>query len=110
MISGGIAAPHRQREVLGDGEFVHEEEVLVDDADAFAVVDRCRCRRVSSPAAIDISVVLPAPFSPTRPTISPGAKSRETSSTAMFAPKRFVMCDRRMKAFHAEARRRGEKP
>ena len=35
----GVASPHRQREVLGDGEFVHEEEVLVDDA-GLRVVNR----------------------------------------------------------------------
>src|ERR1051325_7401381 len=37
-----------------------------------------------------ISVVLPAPFSPTSPTISPGATSSETSSTARVRPKDFV--------------------
>src|SRR5256885_10537111 len=36
-----------------------------------------------------ISVVFPAPFSPTRPTISPGCISSETSSTARVGPKDF---------------------
>src|SRR4051794_18294435 len=38
-----------------------------------------------------ISVVLPAPFSPTMATISPAATSSDTSSSAQFAPKDFVM-------------------
>src|SRR5438270_748466 len=58
---------------------------------------------------MDMSVVFPAPFSPTRPTISPSAKVIDTSSTALFAPKDFVMCDRRMGTVSrggAEARRK----
>src|ERR1043165_1092258 len=43
----------------------------------------------SSPATIRISVVFPAPFSPTRPTISPGCTSSETSSTARVGPNDF---------------------
>ena len=39
-----------------------------------------------------MSVLLPAPFSPTRPWISPGARSSETSSLASTGPKRRVMC------------------
>ena len=38
------------------------------------------------------SVVLPAPFGPIRPTISPGAASTETSSSATIPPKRRVTC------------------
>src|ERR1051325_10205124 len=38
-----------------------------------------------------ISVVFPAPFSPTRPTISPACSSSETSSTARVAPNDFEM-------------------
>src|SRR4051794_27731531 len=45
----------------------------------------------SSPAAMRISVVLPAPFSPTIARISPPRSSRETSFTATFSPKRLVM-------------------
>jgi len=37
-----------------------------------------------------ISVVFPAPFSPTSPTIWPERSSSETSSTARVAPKDFV--------------------
>jgi hypothetical protein len=37
-----------------------------------------------------MSVLLPAPFSPTRPWISPGARSSETSSLASTGPKRRV--------------------
>ena len=38
-----------------------------------------------------ISVVLPAPFSPSSPRISPGATARSTLSFARTGPKRFVM-------------------
>ena len=35
------------------------------------------------------TVLLPAPFSPTRPWISPGSNSKETSSSAWVAPNLF---------------------
>src|SRR5436309_2181913 len=41
---------------------------------------------LSSPAMIRIVVVLPAPFGPRKPWISPGATSRLTPSTAVKAP------------------------
>ena len=37
------------------------------------------------PASILTSVVLPAPFGPSRPTISPSLTSSETPTTACFA-------------------------
>src|SRR6266516_6667524 len=40
----------------------------------------------SKPSSIRISVVLPAPFAPSRPTTSPGATCRSTSSTAATRP------------------------
>ena len=46
-----------------------------------------------SPASIRSVVVLPAPFGPSRAKISPGASSKETSSTATRSPKRRVRCD-----------------
>jgi hypothetical protein len=52
-----------------------------------------------------ISVVLPAPFSPTRPRTSPARNSSDTSSTARTVlstalragPNDFVMCVRRIR-------------
>src|SRR5437867_5592891 len=41
---------------------------------------------LSSPAMMRMVVVLPAPFGPRKPWISPGATSRLTSSTAVKAP------------------------
>ena len=40
------------------------------------------------PASIRSVVVLPAPFGPSRPTISPGLTARDTSATAITSPKR----------------------
>src|SRR5215467_4206261 len=41
----------------------------------------------SAPARMAISVLLPAPFCPTSPQISPGATDRSTPSSATVAPK-----------------------
>src|SRR2546427_13088226 len=45
---------------------------------------------VISPSSIWIVVVLPAPFGPKRPRISPGWISNDTPSTAVNSPNRFV--------------------
>src|ERR671915_294387 len=42
-----------------------------------------------------MSVLLPAPFSPTRAWTSPGRRSKSTSSTAVTPPKRLVTLRRR---------------
>src|SRR5215467_13412372 len=44
-----------------------------------------------TPAMIFISVLLPAPFSPTRPWISPGRSAKSTPRSASTPPKAFVM-------------------
>src|SRR6185312_7327665 len=44
-----------------------------------------------TPAMIFISVLLPAPFSPTRPWISPGNSVKSTPRSASTPPKAFVM-------------------
>ena len=49
---------------------------------------RCRDRRASSPARIEISVVLPAPFGPSSPKNSPCATARSTPASACTVPKR----------------------
>src|SRR5690348_13693228 len=50
-----------------------------------------------TPAMIFISVLLPAPFSPTRPWISPGRSAKSTPRSASTPPKLFVMpCSSRM--------------
>ena len=75
-----LAADH---EVLGHGQVREQLGLLVDDRDAVAIEARCptdapsssispRRRRVS-PARILMSVLLPAPFGPATPRISPGA-------------------------------------
>src|SRR5689334_2643016 len=46
---------------------------------------------VCTPAMIFISVLLPAPFSPTRPWISPGNSAKSTPRSASTPPKAFVM-------------------
>src|SRR5712692_8955030 len=45
---------------------------------------------VMSPSSIWMVVVLPAPFGPSRPRISPCRMSNETPSTAVKSPKRLV--------------------
>jgi len=47
---------------------------------------------VTSPRSIWIVVVLPAPFGPNNPRISPGLISNDTSSTAVKSPNRLVRC------------------
>jgi hypothetical protein len=42
----------------------------------------------STPSAIRIAVVFPAPFGPTNPTISPAGTRNDTSSSATTSPKR----------------------
>ena len=93
-----------QHHVLRDGERRDEEEVLVDHADA----ERQRVLGAAEPhrTAVDanlpgvgphqagetfMSVDLPAPFSPTMATRSPGATRSEASSLATTPPYRFVM-------------------
>src|SRR5579871_5528843 len=44
-----------------------------------------------TPAMIFISVLLPAPFSPTRPWISPGRSAKSTPRSASTPPKAFVI-------------------
>src|SRR6187399_2346200 len=44
----------------------------------------------TSPAAILINVVFPAPLEPTRPTASPDARSSQARSSTLRAPKLFV--------------------
>ena len=46
-----------------------------------------------NPASMRRVVVLPAPFGPSSAKISPGTRSKETSSTASRASKRRVRCD-----------------
>ena len=46
---------------------------------------------LTKPVIASISVVLPAPFGPIRPTISPALTVTETSLTATTPPKRTVM-------------------
>ena len=55
-------------------------EVVTVDEDASRTVG------FSSPAIIRIVVVLPAPFGPRKPWISPGCTSRLTPSTAVNVP------------------------
>ena len=50
-----------------------------------------RRTRHASPAMIFISVLLPAPFSPTRPWISPARSAKSTPRSASTPPKDFVM-------------------
>src|ERR1700746_3508003 len=45
-----------------------------------------------TPAMIFISVLLPAPFSPTRPWISPGESAKSIPRRASTPPKAFVIC------------------
>ncbi len=40
-----------------------------------------------------IVVVLPAPFGPSKPKISPGSTANETSATACMSPKHLARCD-----------------
>ena len=79
----------REAEVLADGELVVERRLLRDDPDPAA--DRGRERRADRlaapahgaarrrlrPATGLITVVLPAPFGPRRPTMVPGRRERE---------------------------------
>ena len=45
---------------------------------------------LTKPVTASITVVLPAPFGPIRPTTSPGLTSNDTSFTATTPPKRTV--------------------
>src|ERR1700738_3252454 len=47
---------------------------------------------VCTPAMIFISVLFPAPFSPTRPWISPAESAKSTPRSASTPPKAFVIC------------------
>ena len=85
-----------EEDVLGDGQDRDQHEVLVDHADAPGDgigrpgdADLLRHRAgsaprpaVARPYRMFISVVLPAPFSPSRAWISPGRTSRLISSLA----------------------------
>jgi hypothetical protein len=54
-----------------------------------------------------MSVVFPAPFSPTSATISPARTANDTSSTARVSPKDLVMCESESTFSVHPARRRG---
>ena len=78
------------------GEVGEELRLLMDDRDGVPVADRrpgpavegelARVRRVSSPAMMRTSVLLPAPFGPAMPSTSPGRMSRSMPSSAMVLP------------------------
>jgi hypothetical protein len=57
--------------------------------------------RRKTPATIEIVVVLPAPFGPSRPYVSPGAMAKPTPSTAVRSP------NRRTRPLHASTGSRG---
>ena len=79
---------------LAGGELLVEEGPVGDEAEGglgrLGLAGRGRGRRsstrpevgFSSPAIMRMVVVLPAPFGPRKPWISPGATSRLTPSTA----------------------------
>ena len=86
-------------QILLDRQQFNELEVLVDERDAGLLGIRRRAQndvlaqdvdiaRVESdrPTSIFTRVDLPAPFSPTMPTISPGKMENETSSLARRLP------------------------
>ena len=99
-----------QLEVLAAGEDGVEGRLLEDDADRSGAP--CRARRVtewpSTSAVPDVGltmvvsmptvVVLPAPFGPSRPKISPCSTVRSRPSTAVVAPKTLVSRAVRMTA------------
>src|SRR5207247_3571535 len=68
---------------------------------------RCRKMRPEScfwkPQMILISVDLPAPLSPRRPSTSPLRRCRFTSRSAVTGPKRLAMCSTRSTSSGAEA-------
>ena len=104
-------------EVLPDGQFGIERERLRHVADAIA---RTACRRLraarrtaaprlrsagSKPVSIFIVVVLPQPFEPTKPKISPRSMVKLTWSTAVKSPKRQVRSRAAMTGSPSKARR-----
>ena len=104
-----------EKDVLGDGEVGHDAQLLMHHADAggqriarraevHLAARRSSCgRRYSrcTPAMIFISVDLPAPFSPTRPWISPARSAKSTSRSAATPPN-----DLEMPACSSQQRRR----
>ena len=89
-------------EVLAGGQVRVDRQVLGHVADGGLGRGRARDRSagrrrrprrrpgVRRPQIIEIVVVLPAPFGPSRPYVSPGAISKPTPSTASRSPNRFT--------------------
>ena len=98
----GLAA---EKDVLGDAQFRRDAELLMHHADAGRQARRASsgnelpCRRRASslnrptwtPAMIFIIVLLPAPFSPARPWISPAFSVKSTFRSAWTPPNDFEM-------------------
>ena len=93
--------PRVEIEIFRDGQFSIEREGLRHVADALprrdiACIDRpakssaSPLLGVSSPVSIFMVVVLPQPFDPTKPKISPRLMAKLTRSTAVKSPKRQV--------------------
>ena len=81
----------REQRALAEHGAPLREGTHGEHADVVAVEEHEARRGWRSPARIDSSVDLPAPFAPTRATTSPRATSRSTQSSSVAAPARTVI-------------------
>ena len=108
-----------QEHVVVDGQLVDQREVLEDGVDRRGRGRRRRswarsprpCSHIDplscfwKPQRILISVDLPAPLSPSRPSTSPLRRCRLTSRSATVGPKRLAMCSTRSTSSSRRCRR-----